>query len=310
MSDFYTNRRVLVTGGSGFVGRHLVAALRQRGAIVLNLDRNSNQDHEYCDLRERFGVPMLFRRRKPQVVFHLAAQTEVLWSMKEPMTTYEINVHGTLKILDACREHAVQSVVVASTDKVYGHTTGPVREDDMGLQPVDDPYSSSKRLADQLCHDYAHIYGLPVKVVRCANIYGPGQRNGTTLITAAVNRLQQGLTPVVYQGQELAVREWLYVEDAVRAYLELGARSEPQPLAWNVGSGEQLTVADVVVRIMRWWKHDGDYEIRPAPAGRPSSLRLDSSRFRTYFPGRSPVSFDDGLNRTLTWYRNNPEGSA
>lgn len=295
---YFEGKRVLVTGGAGFIGSHLCRRLTELGAEVKSFDVAKAGT---ADVR-RFGAVHFTMFQHPDIVFHLAAQTEVLRSYTDPMETYSTNVTGTLNVLEACRLAKVETVVIASSDKAFGWHREPCREDSPLLANAD-PYSSSKRLADELTREYVRLFDLPAVVVRCCNVYGPGQRNKTTLITGTVDRILNGFRPVVHAGHGGASREWLYVDDAVEAYLLLASSPESRGKAWNVGSGERRTVARVVGEIQRLLGQQDDYEEEPT-AGHPASDQgVDAARFRAAFPEWEPLRFEHGLRLTVEWYK-------
>ena len=181
-------------------------------------------------------------------VFHLAAQTIVGKAANSPAATFDANVRGTWTLLEACREHGVEAVIVASSDKAYGaHDELPYRED-FALQPTA-PYEVSKAAADLIARSYWHAYGLPVAVTRFANVYGGGDTNFSRLIPEAVSAALDGRSPVL-RSDGSPERDFLYVEDAARAYLAIGdalGRDEVRGQAFNAGGGRRI-------RWARWWR--------------------------------------------------------
>jgi CDP-glucose 4,6-dehydratase len=322
VTDFFRGKRVLVTGSSGFVGRALWGRLATLGADVRGIDWNAHPDAERdkhtfaLDVRLWDELRLAFGTFGPEVVFHLAAQAEVLKSYSDPLCTYSVNVGGTLNVLEVCRTHGVRSLVVASSDKAYGYRERhslPYLETD-ALTASRDPYGASKCHADMLAQEYACTHGLPLRVVRCANTYGPGQANETTLVTGTVARLLRGERPVVHQGYEDAVREWLFIDDAVEAYLLLAEDAATRTLpkqhyqgapAFNVGSGVTRSVKEVVAGILEAFRREpGDYTLTPSE-GTPQVHEqwLDSGKFRMRFPGWRPLPFCVGLQRAVAWQR-------
>lgn len=308
--DFYKGRTVLVTGHKGFIGSHLSRRLAAYGANVVGLDRDKR------DVKNRYQVSSLFAECDPSVVFHLAAATEVRASYDDPLGTWRTNVMGTLNVLEECRKRRVKALVVASTDKVYGdqYDWGGACKEDAQLLHNADIYASSKRAADELAQDYARVYGLPIRILRCANVYGPGQRNETTLITGTITKVLRGEMPVVHADARYSLREWLYIDDAVEAYLLAGAdaaslprNGDPYPSvhpAFNVGSREIYSV-DAVVRkvLVAMGKDLLNYELVADTRPQIGNQGLESYKFRRRFPSWTTVWLDEGLARTVAWHK-------
>jgi CDP-glucose 4,6-dehydratase len=248
-------------------------------------------------------------------VFHLAAQTLVPTANRSPLSTFETNVRGTWLTLEACRlDDGVQRVVLASSDKAYGpHAQLPYTETH-ALQ-ARYPYDASKVAADVIARSYWHTWQLPVAVTRFANLYGGGDYNASRLVPEAVLAALAGRAPVV-RSDGSPERDFLYVEDAVAAYLAiasaLGTRAQPGPAAgeaFNAGGGEPHRVLDVVRLICRLADSGVEPDVRGTgtPAGEIDRQWVDHSKL-TQMTGWEPtVALEDGLRRTLAWYREHPE---
>jgi nucleoside-diphosphate-sugar epimerase len=323
--SFWSGKRVLVTGSRGFIGTALCSELRRAGAEVFGADIISGVGQTRPHNVTSWNVlSECFDHASPHVVFHLAAQTEVIRSHREPYRTLHTNVLGTLNVLELCRTYPVQALVVASSDKAYGDVPPsalPVREN-YPLSWLGDVYSSSKRCADLLCHDYARLYGLPLRVLRCANTYGPGQTNPTTLVAGTIQRLLLGERAVVHAGRGKVKREWLYIDDAISAYLlaaedaatgKVEDPDEPGAFAFNVGSGEVLSAREVVGRILNTFGQPTDVYALATTGAAPQLGHqcLDSTRFRSRFSEWKSVPFEEGLARTAQWWkeRDHAQGS-
>lgn len=315
----FKGKRVLITGGAGFLGSALGSALQKLGASVDVLDIKDPERWDVATL----GCVDQFMCRRPDIVFHLAAQTEVRKADDNPHLTYRTNVHGTLNVLEACREYRPEAIVIASTDKVYGDQEGPVTESSRFLTNAD-IYSASKRLADDMAQDYARVYKLPLRVLRCANTYGPGQKNTTTLITNSLNKLMKKELPVLYADSQETVREWLYIDDAVQAYILMASDAAERKLTWhgagtfayNIGTGQRFTNREVVKALIRGWDFGKGFlatqdepspflvqnvNQRPQIACQPV---LSCMKFRAAFPHWSPLVFSSGIQRTIAWHKN------
>jgi CDP-glucose 4,6-dehydratase len=316
---------VLVTGGHGFVGSWLCRRLLERGERVVALDLAAREgrpsglallgvEDGVAEIQGDLTDPGLLRRALQdhgvKTVFHLAAKTIVQDAAESPALAFEVNVRGTWLLLEACRERGVEGVVVASSDKAYGaHDRLPYRED-FALMPTA-PYEASKAAADLIARAYWHSYGLPVAVTRFANVYGGGDTNFSRLIPEAVSAALDGRPPVL-RSDGSPERDFLYVEDATRAYVDVAdalARDEVRGAAFNAGGGASHAVGDVVRMIARLAETDVEPDIRGIgnPKGEIDRQYVDPAKIRDLVGWRPEVALEDGLQRTIEWYRRHPE---
>jgi CDP-glucose 4,6-dehydratase len=321
-------RAVLVTGADGLIGSHLSRALLERGAevVVVRRDRPpvgglelqgiDGRVHAVAgDICDEGLIARTLAEYEIADVFHLAAQTQVGVAARSPRSTFETNVRGTWMVLEACRAQGVESLVVASSDKAYGrHDRLPYAED-APLAPVY-PYDVSKAAADLITRSYWHTFELPVAVTRLANVYGGGDLNRARLIPETIGAALHGRAPVL-RSDGSPERDFLYVDDAVAAYLAIrgaissarpGARGEP----FNAGSGEARRVGDVVATICRLAGTGVSPEIRGAgvPANEIDRQWLDSAKLARLTGWRPETSLEDGLRSTIEWYRERPDALA
>ncbi len=312
----------LVTGGDGLVGAWLVKALLERGARVVVIRRDQpavsalaqlgldgSVDTVHGDICAGGLVGRVLVEYDIDSVFHLAAQTQVGPANRSPVPTFETNIRGTWLVLEACRLHAIERVVVASSDKAYGGQADLPYRETHPLEPQF-PYDVSKAACDLLARSYWHTFGLPVAVTRLANVYGGGDLNRARLIPEAVCATLAGEPPVV-RSDGSPERDFLYVEDAVGAYLaiwEALGRGEGRGEAFNAGGGEPHRVLDVVELICRLAGASVVPEIRGdgVPHGEIDRQWLDSSRLRELTGWRPLVPLEEGLRRTIEWYRSHP----
>jgi CDP-glucose 4,6-dehydratase len=319
----------LVTGGRGFVGAWLCKALLEDGVPVVSLDRSGGARDGRPSTLKLLGIeqvaevegdlldPTVLRQtlldNQVDSVFHLAAQTLVGTAADSPSRTFDVNVRGTWMLLDACREHGVQRVFVASSDKAYGaHDELPYRED-FPLRPTA-PYEASKAAADLIARSYWPSYGLPVAVTRFANIYGGGDTNFSRLIPEAVSAALDGRRPVL-RSDGSPERDFLYVEDAAAAYVAIAGaldRDEIRGEAFNAGGGQPHPVGEVVELIARLAGTGLDPDIRGAgnPAGEIDRQYVDPAKLRALVGWEPRVELEEGLSRTIDWYREHPEARA
>jgi len=316
------SQTVLVTGAHGLLGAWLTAALLDAGhrVVVIRRDepaasalellgRAAEVDTVHGDICEEGLVARALGEYEVSSVFHLAAQTQVGAANRAPRPTFETNVRGTWMLLEACRAHGTRSVVVASSDTAYGRQAQlPYRES----QPLAAtfPYDVSKAAADLIARSYWHTFALPVAVTRLANVYGGGDTNRGRLIPEAVGAALAGRAPVI-RSDGSPERDFLYVEDAVAAYLAiwrllLAGRGGGE--AFNAGGGRPYRVADVVELTCRLAGGALTPEIRGAatPHGEIDRHWVDATKLRE-FTGWAPlVGLEEGLKRTIAWYRAHP----
>lgn len=315
----------LITGGRGFVGSWLAKALLERGEHVASLDRGDRAgrrsglqlleieaevEEVEGDLRDPELVGRALVEHGVGTVFHLAAQTIVGTAARSPAETFDVNVRGTWTLLEACREHGVARVVVASSDKAYGaHEALPYRED-LPLRPTA-PYEASKAAADLISRSYWHSYELPVAVTRLANVYGGGDLNFSRLIPETVGAVLDGRAPVL-RSDGSPQRDYLYVEDAVRAYLAVAGAvesGEGRGEAFNAGGDRPHAVREVVELIAHLSGSGVEADIRGTgnPEGEIDRQYVDSTKLRELTGWRPEVPLEDGLRRTIEWYRHHPD---
>jgi CDP-glucose 4,6-dehydratase len=315
---------VLVTGAQGFLGSWLAERLLDDGAKVVTLLRDVEPDARFhtegiadrcvqvrADLTDYDTLVRGLNEHGVRAVFHLAAQTIVGTANRSPLSTFETNIRGTYTLLEACRNIGVVSdpierIVVASSDKAYGrHEELPYRED-FALQPLY-PYDVSKAATDMLGRSYAATYGMPVAVTRLANLYGGGDQNASRIVPDTIRALLAGKRPVI-RSDGSPERDYLYVEDAVGAYLAI-AESLDDPehhgRAWNAGTGEPVSVREVVTRLISVSGADAEPDVQGegTPHGEIDRQFLDSSAIRSELGWQPKWSLDDGLAATWEWYR-------
>jgi dTDP-glucose 4,6-dehydratase len=306
-------RHVLVTGGAGFIGSHLVdALLAEPDTHVAVLDRLSaggtlaNLEQHDGDARLTFlrGDVKDAAAVGPLVaaadrVIHAAAQSHVDRSIDDPAEFLATNVMGTQVVLDAVREHGTRMLMV-STDEVYGpgDPGGGSFDEDDAMRPRS-PYAASKAAADLLCQAYHATYGAPITVVRGTNAYGPREIE-RVVPTYALNALEDRPVPVYGDGSQR--REFLFVEDWVRAAIAVLERGEPG-VVYNIGAGHELANLELARRICALAGASPDL-ITFVPDRPGHDFRYGVGAERLLSLGWTPeVAFDEGLARTVEWYR-------
>lgn len=313
MDDFWKGKNVLITGVTGFIGSHLARRLRKEGArvvgIVRDIDRVAPALMDRClmgDICDYDFVRRAISDNEIEFVFHLAASAIVRISARDPMTTYQVNVMGTVNVLEACRSVGkCTSIVVASSDKAYGdHEELPYKETH-ALVPKN-TYDTSKACMDMVARSYAHNYDMPVVVTRCSNVYGPGDMNLSRIIPNTINRILSGVPPLLYSDIEKMEREFIYVDDVTNAYLALArVANSDAGQAYNIGGTGPVRIRDLTKLICdKMNRHDLEPEIvQRDNAFREIQRQYIDAGFLCNSTGWNPeVSLDDGISRTVCWY--------
>ncbi|MBO9324041.1 MAG: SDR family oxidoreductase [Roseiflexus sp.] len=310
---------VLVTGGAGFIGSHLVEALLRRGDRVRVFDnfstgRYENVKHLHNDIELIEGDLRDFdavRRAvaSVEVVFHQAALASVQRSVDDPMTTNAVNVTGTLHVLVAARDAGVRRVVFASSSSVYGDTPTLPKVETQVLQPLS-PYAVSKLAGEQYCMAFSVVYGLPSIALRYFNVFGPRQdphSEYAAVIPRFIDRMVRGLPPIIY-GDGLQSRDFTYIENVVDANLAAADAPASCSTVFNVGAGERTSLLDLAAQINRVLGSHLIPEHHPPRAGdvRHSLASIEAiSQALGYAPR---ITLAEGLARTIEWFRSRYQG--
>jgi len=320
MNNFWKERPVLVTGATGLLGSWLTKALVERGASVVALVRDWVPENELFrsgtmndvtvvrgDVQDQGTVERALGEYEVDTVFHLAAQTIVGIANRNSISTFESNIRGTWTVLEACRRSPlVRQIVVASSDKAYGsHEQLPYSED-AALQGRH-PYDVSKSCADLIAQSYAVTHELPVCVTRCGNLYGGGDLNWNRIVPGTIRSALSGERPII-RSDGSYIRDYFYVEDAVLAYLmlaeQLAAHRELAGQAFNFSNEIQVTVLELARLILRLADcGDLDLDVRSEANNEILHQYLDASKARTVLGWSAQFDLEDGLMRTIQWYR-------
>lgn len=316
----WNTRTVLVTGATGLVGSWLCQHLVQLGADVVTLIRDLDPRSELlrngtvCSTRVVSGRLELLEDLERAVVehevdtiFHLGAQTTVGAGLRSPHATFVANAAGTWNVLEVARRHRqlVNRIVVASTDKVYGEAETLPYTEDMPLRGRS-PYDASKACADIVSQSYAGTFGLPIAIARCGNIYGGGDLNWSRLVPGTIRALSQGGRPRL-RSDGKAVRDYIYVEDVVEAYLLLA-----DSLSTKVEPGSAFNFSnEAPVSVLRMYQEiciaAGHMNVEPvidsAAVHEISAQHLSAAKARDILGWAGRVERSDGLHRTVAWYQ-------
>lgn len=306
INSFYKNKRVLVTGASGFIGRHLMMQLKNANAEVAIISRSEPQDIDNCrvfvgSIEDKKFVTKTFEEFDPEVVFHLAAARDRLLTYEAFKNTIEVSLKGTMNLLFSATElKKLKRFIVVGTAEEYGDNNAPFVES-MRESSVS-AYSFAKQSATHLSQLMHKNFNLPVVIIRPSIAYGPGQSNDMFLPALIQNILSKSefkMTP----GEQ--TRDYVYVEDLVKATLIAGYAKDVEGEIINIGSGEPIQIAMLVKKVEGLLKSSGVVRLG-ALKYRPSEQMnywLDVSKAKRLLNWTSTTSLKDGLHKTIEWYR-------
>lgn len=331
-NNIYRGKNVLVTGHTGFKGSWLTVWLTMLGANVIgySLEPNDKYDnfnmcgladkvtHICDDIRNMERLSYVFEKYKPEFVFHLAAQPLVLRSYEEPKETYDINVMGTLNVLECIRKSdSVKVGLMITTDKCYEN-----KEQIWGYREIDalggyDPYSSSKACAEILISSYRNSYmnsdafekhGKAIASVRAGNVIGGGDWSSNRIVPDCIRSLMEDEDIVVRNPS--AVRPWQFVLEPLGGYLLLASKlyneGSKYSSAWNFGPGEEMNiqVRHIVDKIIKFYgKGNWIDASNPNSLHEANLLTLDCTKSRKYLEWKPVLNFDETIKMTVDWYK-------
>lgn len=338
-NNIYQDKNVLVTGHTGFKGSWLSLWLTELGAnvigysleppSVLNLfeavDLEKRINHIHGDIRNQISLDEVFKKYKPEFVFHLAAQALVRRSYKEPRFTYETNVMGTINVLEAIRKtNSVKSCIIVTSDKCYEN-----KERDYSYKENDpmggyDPYSSSKGCVELITNayrrsffnpkEYGETHTVALSSARAGNVIGGGDWGADRIMPDCIRALSRG-DPIVIRNPS-AIRPWQHVLEPLYGYLLLGAimyeDGTKYSSGWNFGPNDEniITVEELVKLVIKKWGPGPGYLVdKSANPHEAVLLKLDNSKASSHLLWTPRYGIHETITRTVEWYRYFYEGS-
>ena len=329
----WSNKNVLVTGVTGFVGGNLVKKLVDQRANVFGIVRNNNFKSflfiEKYDLKIRIfkGDLMnhielfnIITEQQIEVIFHLAAQVEVGVGLKNPFLTFETNVRGTYNLMEASRlsketGHKIDAIIVASSDKAYGEypiEKMPYRESYPLIPKF--PYDTSKACADMICKSYAiDRYGLPIVITRFANIYGPGQMNFSAIVPDGI-RSALGYSNFIPRSDGSMVRDFIFCEDVADLYMRIAEKTSQdndkiRGEVFNAGSNHPIDIKSLLIKIFTQIGNNSALDsILKQMKGKKTSgeiqyQHMSFDKVFKFFNWKPTHSIDDGIKKSVDWYK-------
>jgi UDP-glucuronate 4-epimerase len=314
---------ILVTGGAGFIGSHLCERLLSDGVKVICLD---NFDTFYDpnikikntqaitkkfpdlfelvtgDIRNPEQLKEVFQKNRVDFVVHLAARAGVRPSLADPLLYQDVNIRGTVVLLEACREHGIQNFIFASSSSVYGENQRvPFSEKDLDIQPIS-PYGATKRAGELLCYSYHHLYGMNIACLRFFTVYGPRQRPEMAIhkFTRLIDRGEK--IPVYGDGSSR--RDYTYIEDIMDGVIG-GIRYHKGFEIYNLGESQTTSLKELIRLIEEAFGKKANIQMLEFQPGDVSVTYADITKAKRMLKYQPKVKMKEGIKRFVEWYKDN-----
>ncbi|GGF43678.1 epimerase [Marmoricola endophyticus] len=308
-----SGKRVLVTGGGGFIGSNLVRALQRSGAEEVRVidDFSTGYRQNLADVEVRVIERSILdddalsdAMDGVDAVVHLAALGSVPRSIEDPRRSFTVNAVGTMNLLEACRRHETPHVITVSSSSVYGSNPNLPRTELDWTAPMS-PYAASKLAGEGLTLAYGHCYGMRVLPFRFFNVFGPFQAANHPYAAVIPRFLQAALDrePLSVHGDGLQSRDFTYVDTIVDTLIDAISRQVIHSTPVNLAFGTSTTLLDVIEVLEGLLGREVEREFLPPRAGDVRASASDGVLLRQLFPDISPIGLDEGLQATLEWFR-------
>jgi len=308
----------LVTGGAGFIGSHLVERLLDEGHRVICLDnfddfydpalkrgnlRRALQESRFRliegDLRDAGLLKKIFQEEEIENIVHLAARPGVRPSIQNPLLYAEVNIRGTMNLLEVCQKHGVRRFIFASSSSVYGNNPKvPFAEEDPVDNPIS-PYAATKKAGELICHTYHHLYGLDIACLRYFTVYGPRQRPEMA-IHQFIRLIDQGKKVFLF-GDGNSRRDYTYIDDAIEGTMGALARDHGYEI-YNIGESRTTSLSELIQLIEEQMGKRARIEYLPTQPGDVERTYADIRKARRLLGYRPRTDIGEGLTRFIRWY--------
>ena len=311
--------KILVTGGAGFIGNHLIERLLEEGYEVVCLDnfndyynpqikrnnirpylRERNFNLVEADIRDKNTLKKVFEKYKFQKVIHLAAQAGVRLSLKQPNLYVDVNVNGTLNLLELSKAYKIESFIFGSSSSVYGATKEIPFSEEGKLKPIS-PYGVSKRTGELLCSTYNHLYNLPVTILRFFTVYGPRQRPDMAIhkFTKLIDEVKE----ICLYGNGETSRDYTYISDIVEGIMSALNKDFNYEI-FNLGNSNPTNLSHLISLIEKNLGKSAKIKYLSEQPGDPSITFADISKSKRMLNYNSKVKMEEGIKNFIEWYKN------
>jgi UDP-glucuronate 4-epimerase len=316
-------KNLLITGGAGFIGSHLVDRLLKTNVDQITVVDDFNNFYEphikrenisehlsdvryklvEADIRDRATLEKLFQQNRFDCLVHLAARAGVRPSLSEPQLYTETNINGTVNLLELARQHSIKQFVFGSSSSVYGiNAKVPFSEDDPIRQPIS-PYAATKAAGELLCHTYAHLYGLRCVCLRFFTVYGPRQRPDLAIHKFA-KLISQGKAIPVF-GDGTTRRDYTYVDDIINGVVAAIHYDRSDYEVFNLGESRTVELRELISLLERELDSHAKIDSQPAQPGDVPQTFADITKARALLGYNPQTQIEDGLHKFVEWFRAN-----
>ncbi len=317
-------KKVIVTGGNGFIGSNLIKFLIQKNFFVINIDKNTYSKSSYVlkdlnkknykffklDINNKSKLLKILRKTKPSAIFNLAAETHVDRSIDSPKEFIESNVLGVYNLLESIRSYKKKiRLIHVSTDEVYGDLKGNLRSNEKSPYQPSSPYSATKASSDHLIKSYVRTYGINASISNCCNNYGPGQFPEKLIPTLIFNIMNNRFLPIY--GKGVNSREWIHVDDHSKGLLTILYKGKIGE-SYNIGTGKNinnLNLTKLLLKIVKNKKIKIGNKVKikfvKDRPGHDLRYALNSKKIKKQLKWKPSKTFKSGLSETVDWYFNN-----